>query len=61
MMDVLAFIFFCMLAFTAYTTYKRNPSLFSAKHIDQSLLVFGVLVLFLMLVIGLGVLSIRGI
>jgi len=60
-MEIYALIGFLLFGYSAYKTYQYNPSLFSSQNIDRSLLVFGVLILFLMLVIGLGVLAIGGI
>ncbi|MBM4211112.1 MAG: hypothetical protein FJ186_01055 [Gammaproteobacteria bacterium] len=59
MMEGFAFIGIILFGFFAYQMYSRFPDQFSTENVNRSILVFGVLMLFLILIIGLAVLNIR--
>ena len=59
MIEIFAFIGFIVFGYFAYRTYSQMPEQFSSENVNRSILVFGVLMLFLILIIGLAVLNIR--
>ena len=57
MMEFFALLGLLVFGFLAYQTYSRFPEQFSTDNVNRSILVFGVLMLFLIVIIGLAVLQ----
>tara|TARA_Y200000002_G_scaffold189472_1_gene156348 strand:+ start:929 stop:1111 length:183 start_codon:yes stop_codon:yes gene_type:complete len=60
-MEIFALIGLVIAIYFSYLLYTKNPQAFSSENVEKSMLIFGVLGLFLIVVIGLAVLSIRGV
>ncbi|MDA9832343.1 hypothetical protein N9C31_01795 [Gammaproteobacteria bacterium] len=59
MIEIFALIGLVAFGFFAYQTYVRLPDQFSSENVNRSILVFGLLMLFLIAIIGLAVLNIQ--